>query len=133
MRFVDHDKLGGVGFASLLCDGSAVNDRRDHYGHSGSGPGGNTEHFRQLTQLCRARNCLDMNVTISLDDELIRKARRQAAALGTSVDQLVREYLESLAGTRDPDAQAAEFERLSRVSRGNSRGWKFNREELHDQ
>jgi hypothetical protein len=26
---------------------------------------------------------------------------------------------------------AAEFEKLSRASQGNSRGWKFNREELH--
>jgi cysteine desulfurase family protein len=32
----------------------------------------------------------------------------------------------------DPHADAAEFERLSRCSKGNSQGWKFNREELHE-
>ena len=73
-----------------------------------------------------------MNVTLSIDDEVLLKARHRAEAMGTSVNQLVREYLEQLAGTSDAAADAAEFERLSRASKGNSRGWKFNREELHE-
>jgi hypothetical protein len=52
--------------------------------------------------------------------------------MGTSVNQLVREYLEQLVGKTDSKADATEFERLSRAARGNSRGWKFNREELHE-
>jgi len=74
----------------------------------------------------------NMNITLSIDDEVIRRARRQAEALGTSVNQLVRGYLEQLAGVRDPAAIAEEFARLSRLSHGNSRGWKFNREEIHE-
>ena len=73
-----------------------------------------------------------MNVTLSVDDEIIREARCRAEAMGTSVNQLVRQYLEQLAGKTDPKTDAAEFERLSREAHGNSRGWKFNREELHD-
>jgi len=73
-----------------------------------------------------------VNITLSVDDEVIAQARRQAAAMGTSVNQLVREYLEQLAGKADPNADAAEFERLSRLAHGDSRGWKFNREELHE-
>jgi hypothetical protein len=73
-----------------------------------------------------------MNVTLSIDDEVIRLARRRAEVLGTSVNQLVREYLEQLAGKTDPNDDAAEFERLSRLAQGDSRGWKFNREELHE-
>jgi hypothetical protein len=73
-----------------------------------------------------------MNITLSVDDEVIRRARRQAEVLGTSVNQLVRDYLERLAGGRDPAAEAAEFARLSRLAPGNSRGWKFNREEIHE-
>lgn len=73
-----------------------------------------------------------MNLTLSVDDEVVLQARRHAEALGTSVNQLVREYLEQLAGKTDPNADAKEFERLSRLARGDSRGWKFNREELHD-
>lgn len=73
-----------------------------------------------------------MNVTLSVDDEVIQEARRRAEALGTSVNQLVREYLGQFAGKTDPNANAVEFERLSRSTQGNSRGWKFNREELHE-
>jgi hypothetical protein len=73
-----------------------------------------------------------MKLTLSVEDEVIRAARRHADALGTSVNQLVREYLERLAGKSDRATDAAEFERLSRLSQGDSRGWTFNREELHE-
>ena len=73
-----------------------------------------------------------VNITLSVDDEVVRKARLRAEAMGTSVNQLVREYLEQMSGKSDPDADAAEFERLSRSSSGDSRGWKFNRDELHE-
>ena len=73
-----------------------------------------------------------MNITLSIDDEVIHRARRRADVLGTSVNQLVREYLEQLAGKTDPNEDAAEFEKLSRLAKGNSSGWKFNREELHE-
>lgn len=73
-----------------------------------------------------------MNITLSVDDEVIRRARQRADALGTSVNQLVREYLEQLAGKTDPKEDAAEFERLSHLSRGHSRGWRFNRDEIHE-
>ena len=74
----------------------------------------------------------NMNVTLSVDDEVVLRARRRAEALGTSLNQLVREYLEQLAGSTDPNKDAAEFERLSRAAKGNSRRWKFDREELHE-
>ena len=73
-----------------------------------------------------------MNLTLSIDEEVIQAARRRAEVMGTSVNQLVREYIEQLAGKTDPQADAAEFERLSRIAHGDSRGWKFNREELHE-
>ncbi len=72
-----------------------------------------------------------MNITLSVDDEVVRKARQRAEALGTSVNQLVREYLEQIAGKSDPAGDAAEFERLSKLTQGNSGGWTFNRDELH--
>jgi hypothetical protein len=73
-----------------------------------------------------------VNITLSVDEAVIQEARKRAEAMGTSVNQLVREYLEQLAGKTDSHALAAEFERLSRRARGDSRGWKFNREELHE-
>jgi len=73
-----------------------------------------------------------VNVTLSVDDEVILRARRRAEALGTSVNQLVRDYLDQLAGKSDPNEDAAEFARLSKLAHGDSRGWKFNRDELHE-
>ena len=74
----------------------------------------------------------NMNITLSVDDEVVAKARRRAEALGTSVNQLVREYLEQLAGKSDLQKDAAEFTKLSRLANGNSKGWKFNRDEAHE-
>jgi hypothetical protein len=73
-----------------------------------------------------------MNVTLSIDDDVLREARRRAEALGTSVNQLVREYLEQFVGKRNPAAVAEELERLSRLAHGDRKGWKFNRDEIHE-
>jgi hypothetical protein len=71
-----------------------------------------------------------MNVTLSLDDQVVARARKKAEALGKSLNQLVRDYLEKLAGNDDPERSIEEFKRLS--GRGHSRGWRFDRDELHD-
>jgi hypothetical protein len=73
-----------------------------------------------------------MNLTLSVDDEVVRHARRRAEAMGKSVNQLVREYLEQLAGKPDREALVAEFRELSKKPLGDSKGWKFNRDEIHE-
>jgi uncharacterized protein DUF6364 len=73
-----------------------------------------------------------MNITLSIDDETIQEARRRAEAIGKSVNQLVREYLENFAGKSDREALVAEFRELSKNPLGDSKGWKFNREEIHE-
>jgi hypothetical protein len=73
-----------------------------------------------------------MNLTLAIADETILEARRRAESMGTSVNQLVRDYLEQFAGKSNPEQDAAEFARLSLFSKGAAAGWKFNREELHE-
>ena len=73
-----------------------------------------------------------MNVTLSIDDDLVERARLRAESMGTSVNQLICNYLQSFSAITDPNADAAEFESLSRFAHGDSRGWKFNRDELHE-
>lgn len=70
-----------------------------------------------------------MNVTLSIDEQTITRARKKAEALGTSVNQLIRDYLQKLAGGDDSEKSIEEFKRLS--GQGNSHGWKFNRDEIH--
>ena len=71
-----------------------------------------------------------MNLTLSVDPQVVERARRKAAALGKSLNQLIREYLQRVAGGDDVERSIDEFNRLS--GRGNSRGWRFNRDEIHD-
>ena len=42
-----------------------------------------------------------MNVTLSIDDRVVAEARRIAADRGTSLNQLVRDYLNELTRTDD--------------------------------
>ena len=72
-----------------------------------------------------------VNITLSIDDRVIQEARRRAEAMGTSVNQLVREYLERFIATPGVLAAATGFECILRGDGGNSRGWHFNREDLH--
>jgi hypothetical protein len=71
-----------------------------------------------------------MNVTLSIDEQLVARARRKAEALGKSLNQLVRDYLQTVAGGDDAERSIEEFRQLS--GRGNSRGWRFNRDEIHE-
>lgn len=75
---------------------------------------------------------LTLNLTLSLDEEVVSKAHKRAEEMGTSVDLLVQEYLERLAVTPDPEWVAEEFVRLSKMSKGNSDGWKWNREDAYE-
>jgi len=71
-----------------------------------------------------------MNVTLSIDEQLVARARKKADALGKSLNQLIRDYLQKLAGGDDPERSIEEFRKLS--GRGHSRGWRFNRNEIHE-
>jgi hypothetical protein len=73
-----------------------------------------------------------MNLTLSVDERLVKEARRVAAAMGKSLNQLVREYLESLTSMDAARLEIEELRRLSAQSGGRSKGWRFNREELHE-
>jgi len=73
-----------------------------------------------------------MNLTLSIDEQVVSRAREKAAALGKSLNQLVRDYLEQLAGRNDPDRIIRELRRLSAASTGNSRGKRWTREEIHE-
>jgi hypothetical protein len=72
-----------------------------------------------------------MNVTLSIDDQILARARSLAQRRGTSVNQMIRDYLESLTAS-DPAQAVGELERLWQEEEGNSNGWSWNREEVYD-
>ena len=73
-----------------------------------------------------------MNVTLSLDEKLLDRARKLAAQRGISLNQMIRDYLSELTGEPSPEQLIAELDALWAESRGDSRGWSFNRDELYD-
>ena len=73
-----------------------------------------------------------MNLTLSVDEGTAARARKRAQAMGKSLNQMIREYLERLGGSDDAQQDVDELRRLSVEGRGRSRGWRFNRDELHE-
>jgi hypothetical protein len=71
-----------------------------------------------------------MNLTFSVDEQTVERARKRTEALGKSLNQLIRDYLQKLAGGDDAERRIAEFRRLS--GGGHSRGWRFDRNEIHE-
>ena len=73
-----------------------------------------------------------MNVTLSIDEKLLARARELAHERGTSVNQLIRDYFERITGLSGPADVMEQLERLWTEQEGRSGGWKWNREELYD-
>jgi hypothetical protein len=74
------------------------------------------------------------NLTIVVDDRLLKQARMRALEDGTSVNALLRGYLERYAGVGDAAEALAGFARLARRSSATSglHGRAWTRDELHD-
>jgi hypothetical protein len=74
-----------------------------------------------------------MNITLSADEKLIARAREYARAQGTTLNQLVRDYLERVTNGLDPERAAQEFLELSRTHAGRSEpGFRFDRNAIHE-
>lgn len=76
---------------------------------------------------------MDASLTITLDEEVVRNAKRVAEDRQTSLDDLVAGYLRHLAGDanhrQDASSRLDEIFRIMRVGVG-PRSW--TREELHE-
>lgn len=73
-----------------------------------------------------------MNLTLSVDEKVVERARGAARAMNKSLNQLVREYLEQLAGETNTEGTLTELRQLSAQSDGHSHGEPLDRDELHE-
>lgn len=74
------------------------------------------------------------NLTLQIDDEVLRRARIRALEQGTSVNALVRQYLGALAGADAALAarrQVLDLAQTCQAASGPS-GRTWTRDELHD-
>ncbi|MBI2762366.1 MAG: hypothetical protein HYX54_01205 [Chloroflexi bacterium] len=74
------------------------------------------------------------NLTITVDDRLLKQARMRALEDGTSVNAVLRTYLERYAGVGNTDEGLRGFARLARRSAATSGpgGRTWTRDELHE-
>ncbi len=74
------------------------------------------------------------NLTLTIDESVLRRARIRALEEGTSVNAVVRQHLQRYAGdddSRDAMRRILELARKSRASSGPS-GRTWTRDELYD-
>jgi hypothetical protein len=74
-----------------------------------------------------------MNITLSIDEQIVERAREKLRATGKTVNQAVREHLQHIAGEGDSNLDRELEEFRARSGQGNSQGWKWNREELYEE
>jgi len=72
-----------------------------------------------------------MNITISVDEETVEKARDHARCEGRSLQDLIREYLQRLVGERSHDDVADELRELLTQHGGHSGGYRFRRADIY--
>jgi hypothetical protein len=72
-----------------------------------------------------------MNITLSIDEQLLERVREKLRATGKTVNQEIREHLQHIAGEEDVERDIEAY--LKRVGQGNSGGWKWNRDEIYEE
>lgn len=76
-----------------------------------------------------------MSITLAMDPDMIREARMYAAANGTTMSRMIREYFASLLRTPAPartESRGARFRALVEETAIRSPGgWKFSRDEAN--
>jgi hypothetical protein len=73
---------------------------------------------------------VSVNITLSIDEQVVERAREKLRATGKSLNQEIREHLAHLAGD-DQLERDIEFLK-STAGLGDSNGWKYNREDAYE-
>jgi hypothetical protein len=71
-----------------------------------------------------------VNVTLSIDEQLLERARKALSATGRTINQEIREHLENIVGDTDLEQDLNFFEQTSGLGKADP-GWKWNRDETY--
>jgi hypothetical protein len=72
-----------------------------------------------------------MNITLSIDEQLVGRAREKLRATGKTVNQEIREHLEHIVGDDDLERDLEFLANTSGLGKPEP-GWKWNREQIHE-
>lgn len=73
-----------------------------------------------------------MNITLSADKELIRRAREAARRQGKSLNEVVRQYLQALAAQHEGEVSSDHLFELMDEGNGDLAGAGWSRNEIHE-
>ena len=73
-----------------------------------------------------------MNLTISVDERIVERARKVAQSHGISLQELIRKYLEGVVGLESPEAVGDELLSLMAEHGGHSGGQPIRREDAYE-
>ncbi len=71
-----------------------------------------------------------VNITLSIDEQLVERAREKLRATGKTINQEIREHLRHIAGDDELEKDIAFFVRTSGRGKPDA-GWKWNRDEVY--
>ena len=78
-----------------------------------------------------------MNITLAVDETTVERAREVARQQGTSLNAMIREYIELLANQATGDELLKAFEdmwaEIDHMGGGSRRGYKFDRDEIYEE
>ena len=73
-----------------------------------------------------------MNITLSAKEALIIKARDYAFKHGTTLNSMIREFLEKIVKQEKSDTGLKRFLQLAENYSGDSKGWTWNRNDIYE-
>lgn len=96
---------------------------------------GLTPTLQDVLHVIRATLAHMANLTLTIDEDVLRRARIRALEEDTSVNALVRTYLQSYAGTSEAERAVEEVLELARRSNASSgpEGRTWTREDLYEE
>lgn len=71
-----------------------------------------------------------VNITLSIDENLVERAREKLRATGKTINQEIREHLQHIVGDDDLERDLEFLEKNSGL--GDSKGWKWNRDDVYE-
>jgi hypothetical protein len=72
------------------------------------------------------------NITLSVDEQLVARAREVARHQGTSLNALIRDYIGQLAGQGSGAEAYQRLEELWAAGGGRSAGYRFRRDDAYE-
>ena len=73
-----------------------------------------------------------MNITLSAKEALINKARDYASKHGTTLNSMIREFLEKIVKQEKSDTGLKRFLQLAENFSGDSKGWIWDRNDIYE-